>query len=78
MMRPMQNVMRTRMRDLVKLKVQQYLLSDDYNEWYKDLFVAVDEYFPAERSIHTAVPPANVRIKNYTAKQLPQFDECVR
>lgn len=55
-----------------------YLTEEHYNEWYNDMFVAVGEYFPAERSLHTALPPANVRVKNFKTKTMPQYDNCVK
>jgi len=32
---------------------------------------------PAERSLHTSVPPANVRIQNFTRKQFKEYDRAV-
>lgn len=55
-----------------------YLSDEHHNEWYNDMFEAVGEYFPAERSLHTALPPANVRVKNFKTKTLPLFDSCVK
>jgi len=36
-----------------------------------------EEWIPAERTLHTAIPPANVRIQNFSRKQFKEYDKVV-
>lgn len=35
------------------------------------------EWIKSERSLHTSIPPANVRIKNFQRKEFPEFNKVV-
>jgi hypothetical protein len=45
-------------------------MDEDFTaQCYKEMFEE-EEYLPAERSMHTAIPPANIRIRNFERKSL--------
>jgi len=35
------------------------------------------EWIPAERTVHTAIPPASVRIQHFQRKGMPSVDKVV-
>jgi hypothetical protein len=70
LLNPLSNRMQHTMKALLEQKVQSFLIDEDYiAELYKETFV--DEvYLPAERTMHKAIPPANIRIKDFDRKKL--------
>jgi hypothetical protein len=56
------------MQKVVKHKVLSSLVDeDDTREYYRKMFEE-DEWLPAERTVITSVPPADVRIHNFQRK----------
>lgn len=50
------------MKQIIQTKVLSALVNDEnIRENYKQMFEE-SEWLPAERTLHTAIPPANVRI----------------
>jgi len=50
------------MKQIIQTKVLSSLVNDEnIRENYKQMFEE-SEWLPAERTLHTAIPPANVRI----------------
>jgi hypothetical protein len=35
-------------------------------------------WIPSERTIHPAIPPANVRIKNFKSKEISGFEKNIK
>ena len=71
LLNPLSRSLTTSMNKLVKTKVLSCLVNDQDNaEHHKAMFVEEvvndgDYIIPAERSTHTAIPPAHVRIQKF-------------
>jgi hypothetical protein len=55
---------------MVQQKVLSALVDEEITKNYKKEMFIGDEYFPAERTEHKSIPPANVRIKKFQRREL--------
>lgn len=53
------------MSKLVQHKVLSSLVNEEETRQYYRKMFEEEEWIPAERSLHTAIPPADVRIQNF-------------
>jgi len=68
LLNPMSKSLSSSMTKLVKHKVLSSLVNEDETrDYYKQMYEE-EEWLPAERTMHTAIPPPNVRIQNFTRK----------
>ena len=64
-MNPLTNVMSRTLKQALEERTQSFLIDSEHmDEYYKEMFVD-EEYLPAERSIHTQIPPAKIRIQHF-------------
>lgn len=65
------------MTKLIRHKVLSSLVNEaETADYYRQMFEEA-EWIPAERSLHTAIPPANVRIQNFSRKSFRDYDKIV-
>lgn len=63
LMNPMARSLSASMTKMIKHKVLSSLVNEEETrEYYKQMYEEDLPWYPAERSLHTAIPPANVRI----------------
>ena len=78
LMNPMAKSLSASMAKLVKHKVLSSLVNEtDTQNYYREMFEDNGVWDPAERSINTSIPPAHVRIKNFSRKQFKDYDRKV-
>jgi len=78
LLNPMSKSLSSSMTKMVKHKVLSSLVNEDETrEYYKQMYEEEESWDPAERTMHTAIPPANVRIQNFTRKQIKGYDQAV-
>jgi hypothetical protein len=71
MLNPHDGSLANSMMSVIKGKVEAFLVDEkETAEWHKGMFEG--EQF-AERTLHTDIPPANVRIKNFERKELKDY-----
>lgn len=87
LLNPMARSMSASMTKMIKHKVLSHLVNEDETrENHKKMFYVegMDEdedpdgfFMRPERSLHTSIPPANVRIQNFTRKSLKDYEKIV-
>jgi hypothetical protein len=62
---------------MIDHKVLATLINEsEIQDYYQQMFIDYD-WIKAERSLHTSIAPANVRIKSFTRKEFDNYDEVV-
>ena len=78
LMNPLAKKMGKIINHVVQEKLKGFLTDEvELEKLRKEMFEG-DEYEPPARSVHTAIPPADIRIKDLQTKKFPQFDSIVQ
>ena len=79
LLNPMARSLSASMTKMIKHKVLSHLVNEDETrEYYKQMFEEDEEgWVPAERTLHKAIPPADVRIQNFKRKDFKDYERVV-